>query len=469
MELSELIKNRVFLAVAGGVALTAFLGGVIYFEREHIAELNAEAEGIEGQISTAQTLVRGTPDLVKKVVIQRETDAVAAQILPNEEDINNFVRTLRSFEEQSGVRITAVKKKPLSSREKRDFDRVVYQLTFEGSAFGLLSFIHSVEGDSRFMSVPSFKLAAATRDKVNDSGEALHRVTLDVETYVYEPQKGPAAQRIDGYDRKVEQLAAEIDERRDGLQIQPYEYLGQRGRRDPFVDPRTPADSLDGPLMTIEEQLAAVDGLVERAIELQAFWESYRNLEDFQSRVEAGVTFEELLFKLEEDVRIVKVEGSLKHMPAEYTFRTEVVPVVDDLRTAMGESLYGQGPGEALLKEALGVIGDHLLLGEFELALAALSPLEAGLDRAAEDPERAPLVAELRDLEWRARTAMDFDDLELEVGGVIVGDTSVALIDGRSVTEGEMVAPDLFVRTIHADQVEFIFRGVALSRLVAKK
>jgi hypothetical protein len=235
------------------------------------------------------------------------------------------------------------------------------------------------------------------------------------------------------------------------------------------VDPRTPADSLDGPLLTIEEQMAAVEGLVERTLELQAFWEDYRSLEEFQARVEAGVTFEALLFKLEEDVRMVKVEGSLKHLPAERLFRTEVVPVVDDLRTAMGESLYGQGPGEALLREALAVMEGHLLLGEFELAIAALAPLESGLDRAAEDSDRAPLVAEIRDLEWRARTAMDFDELELEVGGVIVGDHSVALIDGRSVSEGEMVAPDLFVRRIQPDQVEFVFRGVALSRLVAKQ
>jgi len=469
MEPSELIKNRTFLAVAGGVALTAFLGGAIYFERENISELRLEGEGLQGQILTAQSLVRGTPELVKKVVIQRETDEVVKEILPNVEDINNFVRTLRTFEEQSGVRITAVKKKPLNNREKKDFDRVVYQLTFEGSAFGLLSFVHQVESDARFMSVPSFKLAAASRDQVDADGSALHRVTLDVETYVYEPQKGPAAQDIEGYERKLDLFAAEIDARSDELQIRPYDYLGPRGRRDPFVDPRTPADSLEGPLMTIEEQMRAADSLVERAEQLQELWEDYRATEDFQTRVETGVTFEELLFSLEEDVRIVKVEGSLKHMPAEHRFRNEVVPVVEELRASMGESLYGQGPGERLLTEAVGVMEDHLLLGEFELALAALSPLEAGLDRAAEDPDRAPLVAEVRDLEWRARTALDFDELEVEVGGVIVGDHSVALIDGRSVSEGEMVAPDLFVRRIHEDQVEFVFRGVALSRLVAQQ
>ena len=334
MEPSELIKNRAFLAIAGGVALTAVLGGAIYFEREHIQELELEGDGLRGQIQTAQTLVRGTPDLVKKVVIQRETDEVVKAILPNEEDINNFVRTLRTFEEQSGVRITAVKKKPLNTREKRDFDRVVYQLTFEGSAFGLMSFVHQVESDSRFMSVPSFKLAAATRDQADGDGNALHRVTLDVETYVYEPQQGPAAQDIEGYERKVDQLGAEIDARREELVIRPYEYLGQRNRRDPFVDPRTPADSLEGPLMTIEEQMGAVASLVERVEQLQVLWEDYASTEDFQLRVETGVTFEELLFSLEEDVRLVKVEGRLKHLPAEHRFRNEVVPVVADLRAA---------------------------------------------------------------------------------------------------------------------------------------
>ncbi|MFT5081202.1 MAG: hypothetical protein ACI84E_001860, partial [Planctomycetota bacterium] len=72
----------------------------------------------------------------------------------------------------------------------------------------------------------------------------------------------------------------------------------------------------------------------------------------------------------------------------------------------------------------------------------------------------------LRDLEMRARTAMDFDDLGLDLGGVIVGEFSVALINGKSVAEGEMVGPELFVRSIEADQVEFVFRGIVLARYV---
>lgn len=466
MELSELIKNKLMLSVAAGVGLTALLAGAIYFENEHIDEVRATIDGRKAEIAAAHKLVKGTPELVKQVVVERETDAVVAEILPNEEDINNFVRTLRGFEEASGVRITAVKKKNLNSKEKRDFDRVVYQLTFEGDVFGLMAFIDQVESDSRFMSVPSFKLAAAARDHVDAEGKPLHKVTLDVETYVYEPQKASDPQRIDGYERKVEQLAAAIDERRARLQVDSYEYLGARDRRDPFVDPRTPADSLLGPMMTLEEQLAAVDGLVERASDLQEFWTSYHELSDFEARVEAGTQFEEQLFALEEDVRHLQVEGSLRDLDAGRRFREEVIPVVESLRADMGESQYGYGPGLALLQEARDVMAGHLAVGRFEQALAALTPLEAGLDRAAEDEDRAPLVAEIRDLAFRARTAMDFDDLDLELGGVIVGDHSVALVDGKSVEEGEMVAPDLFVQSIEEDRVEFLFRGVALARLV---
>ncbi len=468
MELSELIKSKIFLSVAAGVSLTGFLGGAIYFENEHINEVRLTIEGRKSEIVAAQTLVQGTPDLVKQVVVERETDAVVAEILPNEEDINNFVRTLRTFEEASGVRITAVKKKNLNSKEKRDFDRVVYQLTFEGDVFGLMAFTDQVESDSRFMSVPSFKLAAAARDKVDADGRPMHKVTLDVETYVYEPQKASEPQRIDSYERKVEQLASEIDERRARLQVASYEYLGARDRRDPFVDPRTPVDSLLGPMMTTEAQLAAVGGLVERASDLHEFWISYREIEDFETRIQAGVTFEEELFKLEEDVRILQVEGSIKDLDAGRAFREDVIPVVAELRVAMGESQYGQGPGLELLKEARSVMAGHLKVGRFEQALAALSPLETGLDRAAEDEERAPLVAEIRDLAFRAKTAMDFDDLNIDLGGVIVGEHSVALVDGKSVEEGEMVAPDLFVQRIQEDRVEFLFRGIALARLVSQ-
>ena len=465
MDLSELIRNKAFLSIAGGVVLTGFFGGGIYFEMEHINKIETEVEGVRGQITSAQTLVKGTPDLVEKVVIQRETDALVAEILPNEEDINNFVRTLRTFEEGSGVRITAVKKKSLSTREKKDFDRVVYQLTFEGDAFELLSFMHQVESDERFMSVPAFKLSSS-RVEGGGADRVSHKVTLDVETYVYEPKDGPAAIKIDGYDRRVDQLATEIDRRKSEILIPRYEYLGRRSRCDPFLDPRTPAEELIGPLMTVEDQMDAVAFLVRRATELRDLWADYSKLDDFQARITASSTFEEMMFTLEEDIRMVKVEGSLKHMPAERRFRAEVIPVMDELRLAMGESQYGEGPSKKLLQEASLVISDHLAVGEFEQALAAFLPLESGLDRAAEDEERVALVTSLRDLELRARTAMDFDDLGLDLGGVIVGENSVALVNGKSVSEGEMVGPELFVRSIGPDQVEFIFRGILLARYV---
>jgi len=468
MQLSELIHNRVFVSVAAGLALTGFFGGAIYFQNENIEEVRAQIELRKGEIDTAQALVAGTPDLVKEVVVERETDAVVAELLPNEEAINNFVRTLRGFEESAGVRITAVKKKNVNSKEKRDFDRVVYQLTFEGDTFGLIAFIDQVESDSRFMSVPSFKLTPGGRESLDGSGRTVHKVTLDVETYVYEPQKGSEPRRIDGYDRKVQQLAAEIDEARAMLQVDSYEYLGARDRRDPFVDPRTPADSLLGPMMTLDEQIAAVDGLLERAQDLQVFWADYQAMEDFEMRVQATVTFEEELFKLEEDVRLLQVEGTIRDLSEGRRFREDLLPIVDELRVAMGASQYGQGPGFELLAEARDVMAGHLSVGRFEEALAAMAPLETGLDRAAEDADRLPLVNEIRDLAFRARTAMDFDALDLDVGGVIVGDYSVALVDGISVEEGEMVGPELFVKSIEEDRVEFLFRGVALARLITQ-
>ena len=468
MQLSELTQNKLFLSVAAGLALTGFFGGAIYFENESITEVRGQIESRKLEIQTAQTLVAGTPDLVKEVVVERETDAVVAEVLPNEEDINNFVRTLRGFEEAAGVRITAVKKKSVNSKEKRDFDRVVYQLTFEGDTFGFISFIDQVESDSRFMSVPSFKLTPAGRDSKDAQGNPLHKITLDVETYVYEPQKASTPQRIDGYERKVQQLAAEIDEARAVLRIDSYEYLGTRDRRDPFVDPRTPADSLLGPMMTLDEQIAAVEGLLGRAQDLDEFWNEYQAMEDFEMRVQATVTFEEELFKLEEDVRLLQVEGSIRDLTAGRRFREEVLPIVGELRVVMGESQYGQGPGFELLAEARDVMTGHLLVGRFEQALAAMAPLETGLDRAAEDADRLPLVNEIRDLAFRARTAMDFDELDLHLGGVIVGEYSVALVDGKSVEEGEWVAPDLFVKSIEEDRVEFLFRGVAFARLITQ-
>ena len=137
--------------IAGGCLLGAGAGALIWFQYQSIAEARTEVAQLRANIGTARELLKGTTELEREVIVLRETEEAIKEILPGEQDVNNFVRTLRRFEEDSEIRITGLKKKPLevAGREKKEFDKVAYQLTFETDAFQLLSFLNELERDPK--------------------------------------------------------------------------------------------------------------------------------------------------------------------------------------------------------------------------------------------------------------------------------------------------------------------------------
>ena len=140
-----------------------------------------------------------------------------------------------------------IKKKPTTPRRSSTSTRSRYTLSLEGDAFQLLDFMNMIESHKRFMRVPTFRIQAAQRTQMEKEGVIAHRIQLDVETFVYEPKKDQKTVKIDGYDRKRDLLLGEIQRRRQDLALMPFSYRGQRGRRDPWIDPRVPVQRVTGP------------------------------------------------------------------------------------------------------------------------------------------------------------------------------------------------------------------------------
>jgi hypothetical protein len=57
------------------------------------------------------------------------------------------------------------------------------------------------------MRVPTFRMTAANA-RSSSGRRASHKVSIDVETYVYEPKKDQKDVKIDGYERKRDPLPA---------------------------------------------------------------------------------------------------------------------------------------------------------------------------------------------------------------------------------------------------------------------
>ncbi len=461
------------LVIVGSLFVAFGLVGLIFLQHQVVEQNRAESERLRGQIADGRALVMTTPDLEREVIVQRETDAVIKEILSEEEEITNFVRTIQEFEVQSGVSITSLNEDKQEARarakKKTDFEKVIYTLTFDTDAFQFLAFLDAIESHPRFMSVTAFKLSAAKRNQLERGGEPVHNVSLKLETYVYKPKGGGDEVRIDNYDRKRNLLLADISRRGQELRVPVYEYRGPRGRRDPWVDPRVPKMIEGVEVLTIEDQIQIVELLEGMAEEVETLWLDVENADNLIAEMKARAAIEKAIAKLEEEVRRVESSNQIIFAPSVRRLENEVIAVLGDVREKLagGEII---GPSRDELEEVAESVKRHLDAEEYELALEAYRQMEPRLALALTDESKRSLVEGLHSLAERAQTVMDFEEVEMQIGGVAVmaGVRPVALINGESIVAGEYLDLEgaVFVSDIRAHEIEFVYQGVTLIRRI---
>jgi hypothetical protein len=463
-------EQKTWVAVLGGGGLIAAgLAYLIYAQLGSIAESRAEVEQLRQEASASRKLIEGTGALEREVIVQREMSEVISNILPDNEDMNNWVRIIQDFSDESGVSITGLKKQNSAAvrgrgKSQTAFDEVTYAFTIDSDAFELLDFMNLVETHKRFMAVPKFKIAAASRQSVEANGLAGHKVNLDIQTFVYEPQSDGEVVRIEGYDRKRTLMVGEINRRRQDLALAEFTYRGDRGRRDPFVDPRVPVEG--GSALSVPEQMEIVQGLVDQMVAVRETWQAVQDSENVIEEMMARRNLEQSFALLEESVRRVESEASISYLPSQRRLQLEVVDALVVLRASLSESTGTIGPSVEKLREVLEAMNRHFDRQEYDLALEAFRVVGDQLDYVEADPLRKPFVEHLRKKALVARIVREFEEIEIEVGGVAIteGGPSVALINGESVAIGDMLGRSLFVNGIRPDEIEFIYRGVVLAR-----
>jgi hypothetical protein len=289
-----------------------------------------------------------------------------------------------------------------------------------------------------------------------------HRVSLDLETYVYAPTTDIKLVKIDQYDKKKDLLISEISQRASELRVPNYDYRGQRARRDPWIDPRVPVDG--GPQMPIEEQIALVDELTEKADEILRVWEEAKAADNLIQTMKLRADLEQKLALLEEEIRRVDAGGFLVFVAALRRYDKNVVDVVATVRNQMSSG-GDSGISTALLRETSEAMGRHIDTQEYELAIAAYNTIEQRLGLADQDPLKEPLVKSIRELKHLADSVIAFEKIDLRVNGVAIqeGRAPVALINEASYSEGEMLGDELLIHNIRSDQIEFSVRGLILA------
>jgi hypothetical protein len=363
---------------------------------------------------------------------------------------------------------TAFRKKQdnRSTREKGDFEKVAYTLSLEGDIFQFLSMMDKLETHKRFIAVPAFKLTAANRRDVEEDGVARHRIQLDVETYKYAPNNSVVPVKIEGYDRKRDLLAGEVNRRRAALSLANYDFRGPRGRRDPWIDPRVPAMP-DMTKIPVQEQQAMIDALVARVEKADAKWTLVLEAPDVLKRMVARQDLAEMLAALDEDLRRLSAESLITYVPALKRLDKEVHEPLATLHQELENSVDVLGPPREVLVGVRDGMRSHLLLGEYKLALEAYGTVKNDLEAVHGDSVRELLADEIRQLGEDSGILRDFDKIKMSVGGIalIEGALPTVLINDRPLTVGDMVNEELEVFDIRSSEIDFIFRGVILTRV----
>ena len=366
--------------IFGGVcfALAAGAGALIYLKMEEIKKDEAEIVTLDSEIASAVSLLSGTKSLEEEVILQRETDEVVATILPNDQDIAELVSALQQFESQSGVSITDLKPVDSNQSDKSDFEKVIYSLQLSGDAFEILAFVDLIESHDRFMSVPRIRLTTTRRPMTDLDGEIpRHEVRLDVETYVYEPKGGSQSVDIENYEGKRDRLEAEILSRRDQLAFTSYDYMGRRGRRDPWVDPRVPINLDPGmPVWPIEQQIAYVEEMIAEVEAAEDLLEEMLATESYVESAKLGRDLQDTLAFIQEEIRRTEQDNVLLYVNAAQRFESRVVQASEQLHDFVLTLDDVRGPSAEELGAQVESMERHLLLGEYLLAMELFHEIE---------------------------------------------------------------------------------------------
>jgi Tfp pilus assembly protein PilO len=448
----------------------------IHSAQVRVAELAQERSSLQGTLVTSHRTVEGLVELEKRVLIARAVAPAVERALPAEEDVHDLVHQLHQYSRDAGVRITGYRRRadPPARRGASTpaVERAAYTFTLEAGAFQFLAFLERVENHGRFLAVPNLKLTAARRHGGEHASPAWHRIQLDVETYRHGAAAGSMAATIPDAERKLARLEEDLVARRLELALAPVPYDGPRGRRDPWVDPRTPVVKPEVvEIIETERESDFASELERRTRRLRLAWERVPTpgTEAQLDEAEAGrrLALRAELDDIEDEYRRAQLDRSLTDEATARRLEGSVLAVLKDLSREM---VRAAEPDLGVEREDLLAILEWMRArqaqADWDAVINAGRGAEPLLREARARGQHAGLVEAVLRLCGGARTARDLAALELELSGIVClrGGNSVALVNGQAVTIGDRLGQGVTVCDIRPGAVDFEFRGVKLSR-----
>jgi hypothetical protein len=465
-------RSRLALTIAVSLLATGGLLGLVLSDRSEMEAVQAEIVAFEDRIQSAAVEEARIPEREDKVLVFRAVEDRELAILPTEQKIADFQRSLSTFLHAAGLSFSEL---PESSPEDSEIARGIRATRLKikggGDAASILKFVNMVENDPRIVAVKGFKIGAGDRDLANPNAPVRHELELELETYFYRPDRNRQEIHVPGAERRLQEpriqeaIAAFQPERPETYVLRP-----AASRRDPLVDPRQAVGRDDGPDPEQWEREEAI------SVEL------HTRLQEVKEKIEMELAFEGDGDLFRADRMRQEVDGMLNELRARLeqvrSLKQVILPElqvrVERVHSAV-EELRSRRPQRdlvvtrAVAQEFRAELERDIDAGAYAEVLSKGSHWVNFLRGKSVEADARPLLDEVARLMTKGRVLGEFHSLAIQITGTIVHredpSRSVALVNGHTVRVGDVLdeAGNLSVTAIDGEKIVFSYQGERVS------
>jgi len=473
-------RQLLVLTIAVAVLIT---GGLLYFvfdDRDEIAGIEEEITALDTRLQAAEIERRKIPAREDKVLQFRAVEPRELAVLPTEQRISDFHRNISSFLSAAGISFQEL---PESSPEDSELAKGIRvtrnRLKGRGVAGSILKFINMIENDPRLVAIKGFKIQAGQVDRDAPEAEVQHDFQLELETYFYRPSQGDIRrEHIPGAEDRLQDqkmraaIAAFQPERPDTYVLRP-----AVGRRDPLVDPRRKAETVDP--AELEEQFRREEAIV---VELENL---YREVAEFIEKEKAlervGDLFRLDRIRKEIDAKINDLRARMEHAAVTKAVQiAELGARIDVIEDNLNRTRSSRAPREVVVTRTVA----EKVLEELTALMEKGSYKEiddlgrnwVGFLRSKTVMEEAkPVLEQIKTLREKGKVLGEFSTMHWEISGVIVDHEnaarSLANVNGKSVRVGDTAdgKGEVQIHQITRDAVYFLYKGEVIQHVVGRE
>jgi Tfp pilus assembly protein PilO len=464
-------KKTAWIIVGVACAMVLGCAGVVYLDVKKMGEEKEASEGLKSQIAKADARLRAIPDLELRVLRERTRVKEQVKILPDDNDINNFVDKISEFAKTSGVEIESLDDKSAKTRQARKatetFVRIIYKLAARGTFAQFVDFVNRFETHDRFVSVNSFTVKSDSKSGVKKDGgadaPAQHSVDVEIETYVYNANQGPEKPPVDiqNADQKLAKILR-TEPVQGVLALDRYAYVAHPERRDPFADPRR-EEGQKVEVKSEENSEADAKLLAELTEELKKVTDAVGNesgIADLVTRIEYSKRLNSQIAAFKDKVADVrKNEKAFTTKDARSAFASRVEqPLLKLLgsRTATTPDIMAQEIESQYVKMAAAFEQKR----HAEVLAAAKTLLDTRPGEA--DAVLAKLFDKVAILAHRAEARHEFEQKTLKFSGLVFKPSdpqkAVIIINDKAYAAGDVMDDGVVVRSIDPGKVVFLYK-----------